>query len=247
MSLTLEPLKEDELDDYIKVFWDAFEPLAANMILPMIYPKGLQEDLFDCLRHRTLKSTGGDPGSCVLGAKDSVSGEIVGVARWEVVENPPKTKEDMDAKFKDAVNGRQDEPPVAGANEDLNLAFLRTNLYCEMEITAGQPHVTLQLLAIRQNQQRRGIGTLLLKHVLEKADRLHLPVYLDSGISGKALYERFGFQVVSVMPLNALDYGGEFVYYLLRRRDDYDGLVELFADCTLIPGKAGRMGTTGAC
>lgn len=235
MPLTVEPLKEDEVDDYIKIFWDAFEPLSANMILPMIYPKGLQEDLLDCFRHRTLKSTGGDLGSCIVGAKDTVSGEIVGIARWEVVEHPPKTKEEMDAKFEDAVKARQDEPPVAGANEDLNRAFFRTNLYCEMEITPGEPHLTLQVLAIRQNQQRRGIGTMLLKHILEKADRLRLPVYLDSGVSGKPLYERFGFQVVRVMPLNALDYGGEFIYSLLKHQGDCDGIVELFADCMLMP------------
>lgn len=36
MPLHIEPLKREELDDFIHIFWDAFEPLSANMILPMV-------------------------------------------------------------------------------------------------------------------------------------------------------------------------------------------------------------------
>lgn len=208
MSLTVEPLQVDELDEFIKTYWAAFSPLDANMIFPMIYPRGLQQDLLKRLRYRLLQQTNGDLGSFCVCAKDVASGEIVGIARWDIVEHPPKTKEEMDAKYEDVVEARQGEPPVAGVNEELNRVFLHIMLYCEMEITAGQPYLILQMLAIRPDCQRRGIGTVLLKHVLEKADREGLQVYLDSAVSGKALYERFGFKVVSEMPLNCLDYGG---------------------------------------
>ena len=91
-NLIVEPLNHEELDDFIRVHWDAFEPLEANMILPMIYSKGLRPDLLQRLRERIFQETNGNLGSLCFCAKDASSGEIVAVSRWANDSHSPKTK-----------------------------------------------------------------------------------------------------------------------------------------------------------
>ena len=208
MGLRVEPLKLNELDDYIKLYWDAFEPLSVNMIMPMIYPRGLQPDLMDLLRQRMLRQTNGDPGSSCFCAKDTSSDKIIGVSWWELNDHPPQTKEGIDAIFQQELEARKYEPAVEGVHSDLDKVYFRTAFYSELETVNGRPYMTLRLLATHANHQRRGVGSLLVKHGLERADRLGLPVYLDSTASGKPLYERLGFEVTGEFPLNCLDYGG---------------------------------------
>lgn len=208
MDLRIEPLSLDEVDNFVRTYWEAFKPLSANMIMPMIYTLGLRPDLVERSRQSLLHQTGGNPGTTCFCAKDVTSGEIVGVSRWSFEEKPPQTKEEIDAKFQQESENRQREPTVEGVNQELEQAYYRTAFFSEMETVAGQTYTILRLLAVRPNHQRRGAGSLLLRHGLEKADRLGLPVYLDSGISGKPLYERFGFKVTSEFALNCLDYGG---------------------------------------
>jgi predicted N-acetyltransferase YhbS len=208
MELKIEPLKGDELDDFIKTYWSAFEPLSANMIMPMIYRNGLQGDTIEHFRTRILRQTGGDLAAYCFTAKDINSGDIVGVSWWRVNGNPPKTKTEFDAAYEQACEDRAKEPTVEGVHEELFHAYFRAAFYSEMETVDGQPCMTLCMLAVNPKYHRRGAGSLLLKHGLRKADSLKLPVYLDCGVMGKPLYERYGFQVAGDFPLNCLEYGG---------------------------------------
>ena len=208
MELSLEPLEEVELDDFIRTYWAAFEPLSANMIMPMIYRNGLQEDTMAHFRSRMHRLTGDDFASWCFTAKDITSGDIIGVSWWGVDDNPPKTQAEIDAAYQQTCRNRAKEPPVEGVHQNLAHAYFRAAFYSEMETVAGQPYMTLKMLAVNPKYHRRGAGSLLLKHGLEKADRLRLPVYLDCGVMGKPLYERYGFRVVGDFPLNGLDYGG---------------------------------------
>jgi ribosomal protein S18 acetylase RimI-like enzyme len=208
MEVNIEPLEADELDDFIKTYWAAFEPLSANMIMPMIYRNGLQEDTMEHFRSRILRQTDGALATHCFTAKDINSGDIIGVSWWRVNDNPPKTKADIDVAYEQACEDRAKEPPVEGLHEDLSQAYFRAASYSEMETVDGHPYMTLCMLAVNPKYHRRGAGSLLLKHGLEKADSLRLPVYLDCGVMGKPLYERYGFQVVGDFPLNCLDYGG---------------------------------------
>ena len=208
LRLTLEPLKREELDDFIKVSWAAFEPLEANMIYPMLYPNGLQPDVMERMRYRLLGQTNGNLGAYCYSAKDSTTGEIAGISWWSLNEEPPKTNEEIDALFEKAWRTRSGGPAVEGMNRALDQAFFTAAFHTEMEVMAGRPYMSLMMLATSPRYQRGGAGSLLLKDGLDRADKLGLPVCLCSGICGKPLYERFGFQVVRDLPLNCLDYGG---------------------------------------
>lgn len=61
-----------------------------------------------------------------------------------------------------------------------------------------QPHWYLSELAVRPESQGRGLGSLLMKPVLDRCDEQGVPAYLESSTErSRALYERHGFRVTS--------------------------------------------------
>ena len=206
MDLLFEPLQEADLDEFTTTYWNAFEPIEVDMIFPSIYPNGLQTDLLAKLRHRMLTSAGGNLASSCFCAKDASSNAIVGIARWMVVQDPPRTREEMEAKHAKGLATKQFEPPVAGEVKALDDAWFRQCMFSEMETMAGHDsYILLKLLAIHTDHQRQGVGTFLLEKCLEEADRRELPVYLDSSVGGKDLYERLGFKNLGRIDFDARD------------------------------------------
>ncbi|KAK0933204.1 hypothetical protein LTR48_005067 [Friedmanniomyces endolithicus] len=185
-NLQIEPLQLSELDDFIRIYWAAFAPPEADMILPMLYPRGLTPDLMTELRARLLRETeGGKLGDTCFAAKDSETGEIVAVSKWAVNLHPATTRAEAEAELEQVREARFGGPAVEGVNRGLGEAFL----------TAFH--------------QRKGAGALLLRDGLARfADRLGLPVYLDAGAFGRPLYEKFGFEIIREFPFDGRKYGG---------------------------------------
>ncbi|HKQ96680.1 MAG TPA: GNAT family N-acetyltransferase, partial [Candidatus Polarisedimenticolia bacterium] len=74
----------------------------------------------------------------------------------------------------------------------------RLNAYAHMQHAraAGGPHWYLHGIGVDPDSQRRGIGTALLRAGLERADRDHLPCYLETAReTALPFYARFGFRV----------------------------------------------------
>jgi GNAT superfamily N-acetyltransferase len=207
MGLSIHPLEHHELDEFLRVHWAAFEPIEVNMIYPMIYPLGFRDDLLARMRSRVLRQTGGDLAAHCFCAKDH-SGTIIAISWWTVVDDPPKTDEEIDRRFRKAYAARNLGDGVEGFQSDLDYAFFKAAFYSEAKVVQGKPYMGLRMLATDPQHNRRGAGSLLLKHGLRKADQLQLPVYLDSGIAGRDLYARHGFEITCDFPLNCLEYGG---------------------------------------
>ena len=207
-SLKIEPLQYEELDDYIRVYWAAFEPLEADMVMPMVYPNGLQPDVMDLMKTRIVRETEGKLAELCFCAKDVQTGEVVAVSRWALNEHPPLNRDGIDAEYRKVQEARYGGTPVAGANSELGAAFLRALLYSEYETMRGQPYMCLRLLATHPRHHRKGAGSMLLQQGLDKADRLGLPSYLDASVNGKPLYERFGFKAIATIPFDGRQYGG---------------------------------------
>ena len=206
MNVKIEPLKVEELDDYITLFWNAMEPLEANMIAPMIYLNGLQPDVLQRFRERWLRNAD-IPNECFV-ARDTITGEITGVSWWQADFHPPQTREEIDAAFEKAKIAKAKLPPAHDMNTAIDDAYFKAAFYGTADTTEGRPYMELRLLAVDTKHHRRGIGSLLLRHGLEKADELGLQVYLDSAVMGKALYERHGFEFARDLDFNGLEYGG---------------------------------------
>lgn len=60
--------------------------------------------------------------------------------------------------------------------------------------------------------QGRGLGGLLLRWGLKKAERLGKRVFLLSSPEGKYLYAKYGFETVSTVSTNLEEYGGQGAY-----------------------------------
>lgn len=61
-----------------------------------------------------------------------------------------------------------------------------------------EPNWRLALLGVNPDRQRSGLGTLLIRHGIARADAMGAPVYTETGTQDKAdlLCERLGFEVV---------------------------------------------------
>ncbi|MGW2832005.1 GNAT family N-acetyltransferase [Streptomyces sp. NPDC001286] len=60
---------------------------------------------------------------------------------------------------------------------------------------AGRAHEYLWMIGVRPGRQGEGLGTALIRHVLDRCDRENLPAYLEaSSARSRALYERLGFE-----------------------------------------------------
>ena len=76
------------------------------------------------------------------------------------------------------------------------LRALRTQLEVESEHPKEPKHWYLGYLGVRCDSQGQGIGSLMLREVLEQADAAGVPAYLESSNEKNlSLYERHGFAV----------------------------------------------------
>jgi GNAT superfamily N-acetyltransferase len=50
--------------------------------------------------------------------------------------------------------------------------------------------------SVRQDHQKRGVGTLMLKWGMEKADELNVECYVEATDAGRNLYQKFGFSTI---------------------------------------------------
>jgi ribosomal protein S18 acetylase RimI-like enzyme len=78
-----------------------------------------------------------------------------------------------------------------------------------------EPHFYLSALGVDPTRQGTGIGTALLRPVLDRCDRDATPAYLETAVGRNVLlYERLGFEVVEELVLPRTDVHG----WLMRRR-----------------------------
>lgn len=84
-------------------------------------------------------------------------------------------------------------------------------------VTAGiprEPHWFLDYIAVSASARSRGVGSALLRAVLERCDAAEVPAYLHAGSErSRDLYARHGFEVTEVF---ALPFGGPELWRMWR-------------------------------
>ncbi|MGH2382603.1 MAG: GNAT family N-acetyltransferase [Candidatus Limnocylindria bacterium] len=88
-----------------------------------------------------------------------------------------------------------------------------SNLTAELETRHRHhmptPHFYLSALGVEPDRQGEGIGTALMKPVLDRCDRDQVPAYLETATARNVLlYERLGFDVVEELTLPTTDVHG---------------------------------------
>ncbi len=109
---------------------------------------------------------------------------------------------------------------VADANHSFFVAEVDGQLvgYAGLWVEGSQAHIAK--VAVRDDCRRRGIGSLLLRHLLDHACRLGLSeAYLEvrrSNLVAQKLYRSFGFRLERVQPNAYADNGEDALVFVLR-------------------------------
>jgi GNAT superfamily N-acetyltransferase len=100
------------------------------------------------------------------------------------------------AEFSQQDDERFEAALVALAGDDIARAT-RVMELLDANHPTGVPHWYLMLLGVIPERQGRGIGSALLRSVLDRADREGSPAYLEATSRlNRALYERHGFVTI---------------------------------------------------
>ena len=78
MALTVSPLREDEITEYVRIELEAFR---SHPRIPMLWPRGYTEDLY-AYYEANKKDSFEDPECRIMKAVDNETGKIVAVSEW---------------------------------------------------------------------------------------------------------------------------------------------------------------------
>ncbi|KAF6821338.1 GNAT family protein [Colletotrichum plurivorum] len=183
MGLTVLPAL---IPDIPKVYDAYFEAFKGSAILDLLFPSGIDDAFREGHTKHTLSYWHTSGSQYTLKCVDSETGEVVGMALWDVF-----LKERTPEEYKN--------PGVTWLQgEEKERAEELINPLCDMKakLWAGRRHVYCHVIAVNPKHQRRGAGALLTKWGLDMADLAGLPVYLESSEEGFPLYKRLGFEVL---------------------------------------------------
>ncbi|KAF5022431.1 hypothetical protein F66182_5516 [Fusarium sp. NRRL 66182] len=127
---------------------------------------------------------------------------VVGWARWVRKETPSSSGKTIDASAYPASGDRA-----------LAAHFFQVNADATAEHVAGERHWFLSTIVTDQEVQRRGVGSVLMKFGVERADEEGWMAYVNSSVAGRGLYEKFGFRVVGTSEFPEL----RMVQYHMKR------------------------------
>ncbi|KAI0870824.1 hypothetical protein GGS24DRAFT_492716 [Hypoxylon argillaceum] len=184
----------------------------------------------------------GDPGTQQFKVVDDTNGAIVAWAKWDP---PPQMMGlskgfvvydeagqpislDADMNIEEGKGEGEGEGeggkattnchvlgPPEGANAALFKTFFDGIVGMEKKHHAGEKLV-LTHLCTRHSYHRRGIGSALLRSVLDLADREGLSTYLEATHAGAPLYRRLGYSVVDTLDYDRAEAGFDTPATLLR-------------------------------
>lgn len=174
----------------ITVLNDAFRdnPFQKRVFPPSLAAEQRSRDWFD----KNLPN----PESYFVVAEDATASsgempEMAGWARWVRCPSPSPDSEPA-------------PPPVFtedmyphGGDQALAVRFFKANYDAKVRHVGDQSAWFLSTIVVGNNFQRRGVGSLLMRYGVEKADEEGWVAYVNASPEGKTLYEKFGFRTMS--------------------------------------------------
>ncbi|KAI0137489.1 hypothetical protein BJ170DRAFT_606083 [Xylariales sp. AK1849] len=155
------------------------------------------------------------------------SGDIVAVARWHFYAQGYEYKAEAGWEMAEALptgDGNEDEDhPPSNFNIALHDHILTArDSFRPQWIPAGKPCWILMHLVTRPSQRRRGAAGLLIRWGMQRARDMGVAAYLEAGVQGRPVYEKFGWRQVGEVRTVALtgvggwDGVGEFALSNMR-------------------------------
>ncbi|KAJ3958566.1 hypothetical protein N0V92_004839 [Colletotrichum tropicale] len=184
MGLTVLPAL---IPDLPKVYDAYFAAFKGDAILSLLFPGGTEGEDFRAEHTKnTVDYWHKSPTQYTLKCVDSDTGEIVGMALWDVF---LKERTYDEYKFP-GITWLKGEERARAEELITPICDVKAKLW------GGRPHVYCHVIAVRPEHQRRGVGALLTKWGLDMAELAGLPVYLESSPVGYPLYQRLGFETL---------------------------------------------------
>lgn len=133
----------------------------------------------------------------------TATGKLASWGRWTFPHETPKTsteEEKAARKKKDDEENRPDVPE--GANVEACREFFGALDRMQKKWVDDENMYIMGLLATHPDFQRRGCATILLKHVLDMADREGRRTYIEATRPGRPVYEKLGWKTVEILKLS---------------------------------------------
>lgn len=187
MTTTVLPAADADMRRIFTIASDAFN--VNEHFWDVMYPKHLTEGGRDAGGERFLKLKNSDPNTTFIKAVESSSGEIVGFAKWNIYAN--NTLPDS-ASIKGHENNYWSDAPEELAYARHLMEVFGTERNKAIQDSKGNI-VSLDILAVDPKHQRKGVGHVLVKWGIDKADAMDVDAVVESSVFGKGLYEKNGF------------------------------------------------------
>jgi len=204
MPLVLSEADDADFDRLMEIQFAAFGQTGDSPREPfidVIYPGGDTPSGQAAARDRVLKSLHSDPTATFLKVTDTITGEIIGGARWQVYTEKPELKhaevdwwEGEDKEYAEFVlnilhRGRFEKTAAEGPYL-CELLCSADFIFCCLTM-----HPVLDVIFTDPKHQHRGAGSKLVKWGVDRADELGVEAFLESTRFGRHMYEQNGFQI----------------------------------------------------
>lgn len=172
---------------------------AGNAASPTLFPGPFPPDSTEQRVQRLARERKEDSTTHYVKAVDEETHEIIAFASWHMYETPEIT----------TVAAESRTLTIApGANKDACEAFFGELARRRDRIMAGQAFLYLHMLHSDPKHRGRGAGSALMQWGLQHADKINLPVYLESSPDAHKFYEKHGFTDVEVFSFDLSRFGG---------------------------------------
>ncbi|MCJ1233238.1 hypothetical protein MMC14_001193 [Varicellaria rhodocarpa] len=162
----------------------------------------------------TIKTA--DPTGKFLKVTDSETGEIIGVAKWNVY--------DGDVPPEDGLGTTEfwESEDMAAYADALYRAYLVERRAAVRESSGHL--LALDILAVDPKHHFRGAGRMLVDWGTKKADEMNVEAVVETSVHGRHLYETCGFRKLRHVTVHPPD---RWAYRLKRQRFFWDGTVKV--------------------
>ncbi|KAF2868459.1 acyl-CoA N-acyltransferase [Massariosphaeria phaeospora] len=156
---------------------------ANNPASPVLFPGPFPPDSGEKRVNGLIEIRQNDPTVRYMQAVDKQSADILAFSKWHFYETPEAA-----AAAERPVN------VGAGTNKAACEAFFDGMAKRKKEIMGDRPHIYLHMLHTDPKFQGRGAGGILLNWGTQEADKIGLPIYLESSPEAHRFYQKHGFE-----------------------------------------------------
>ncbi|GAM91097.1 hypothetical protein ANO11243_091440 [Dothideomycetidae sp. 11243] len=167
-------------------FWQAVSRSEENQTLKRYHIGPNTPEQCQINADMSRKSMIEDPHEYWLKVKDESSGQIIAGSMWKI--HPTVVPQVLDFEY-----------PCTWFDDDAEKKRLVQEAWDQAILVRRrlftQPHIELVLIFTEPRYERRGAASMMIQWGCDLADRMFLPVYVQSLRNRNSLYEKFGFEI----------------------------------------------------